>query len=129
MIIVNKKKYENLTIDVYYGDYNVTKEGKKRTGLSPFISFKTDNIKIGIETIYDKEWLKELNESNKKDISKFVSDIVYEDEEGWVSLITGDYKCFIEKIDDKEFTLDFSCNAIEGNINFDILINEKIKLL
>ena len=44
---------------------------------------------------------KELKINDKKDISKYISDITYEDKKGWISLITGNYNCFITKTKNK----------------------------
>ena len=89
MIVINDKNFNNTLKRVSFGEYNVTENGKKRNGSALFISFKIDNIVLRLETVYDKKWLEELKINDKKDISKYISDITYEDEKGWISLITG----------------------------------------
>ena len=79
MIIINNKSFNNALKKVSFGEYNVTQNGKKRNGKAPFISFKFNNILLGLETIYDIKWLEELKINDKKDISKYISDITYED--------------------------------------------------
>ena len=101
---------------------------KKEMEVHLFISFKFDNIFLGLETIYDKKWLKELKINDKKDISKYISDITYEDEKGWISLITGISKCFISKVENNKFVLEFSCEAEECGEYYKILLNEEIDI-
>ena len=128
MITINNKNYDSASKKVSFGEYSVTRDGKKRNGRAPFISFKFDNIFLGLETTYDKKWLEELKPNDKKDISKYISDIAYEDEEGWISLITGNYKCFISKVEDNIFALEFSCEAEECGEYYKILLNEEVDI-
>lgn len=127
MITINNTKYTVQKIKVTFGNYNVSNKDKKRNGQSPFIQFYTnDNIFIGIETTYDKEWLKQLKVNDIKNITEYISDIVYEDEKGWISLITGKYTCYLEKINHTNFRLELSCIAEECDEHFDIFIKENI---
>ena len=127
MITINNTKYTTHDIKVTFGNYNVSSKDKKRNGQSPFIQFHTnDNIFIGIETTYDKAWLQELKTNDKKDITEYISDIAYEDENGWISLITGKYTCYLEKINHTNFRLELTCMAEECDEHFDISIKEDI---
>ena len=128
MIIINGKDFDNALKKVSFGEYNVTQDGKKRNGSAPFISFKFDNVILGLETIYDKKWFEELKINDKKDISKYISDITYEDEKGWVSLITGNYNCFVTKTKNNMFSLEFSCEAEEIGEHYKILLNEEVDI-
>ncbi len=128
MIIINGKKFNNPLKKVSFGEYNVTQDGKKRHGCAPSISFKFDNIILGLETIYDKKFLEKLEINDKKDISKYISDITYEDEKGWISLITGISKCFINKVEKNIFVLEFSCEAEECGEYYKILLSEEIEI-
>lgn len=128
MIIINDKKYDNVLKKVSFGEYSVTQDGKKRNGMAPFISFRCDNILLGIETNYDKKWLEELKINDKQDISKYVIDIPYEDEKGWVSLILGKDKCFITKVKNNVFTIDLKCETYEGSEHYSIIINEDVEI-
>ena len=128
MIIVNGKNFDNALKKVSFGKYNVTQDGKKRNGSAPFISFKFDNGILGLETIYDKKWFEELKINDKKDISKYISDITYEDEKGWVSLITGNYNCFVTKTNNNMFSLELSCEAEEFGEHYKILLNEEVEI-
>lgn len=128
MIIINGKNFDNALKKVSFGEYNVTQDGKKRNGSAPFISFKFDNVILGLETIYDKKWFEELKINDKKDISKYISDITYEDEKGWFSLITGNYNCFVTKTKNNMFSLEFSCEAEEIGEHYKILLNEEVDI-
>lgn len=128
MIIINGKNFDNALKKVSFGEYNVTQDGKKRNGSAPFISFKFDNVILELETIYDKKWFEELKINDKKDISKYISDITYEDEKGWVSLITGNYNCFVTKTKNNMFSLEFTCEAEEIGEHYKILLNEEVDI-
>ncbi|MBR1936993.1 MAG: hypothetical protein IJ842_04785 [Bacilli bacterium] len=128
MIIINDKKYDNVLKKVSFGEYSVMQDGKKRNGMAPFISFNCDNILLGIETNYDKKWLEELKINDKQDISKYVTDIPYEDEKGWVSLILGKDKCFITKVKNNVFTIELKCEADECSEHYSIIINEDVEI-
>lgn len=127
MIKINCNEYNNNKIKVTYGNYSITKDGKKRKGKSPFISFQCNNIYIGIETIYDKTWLDEIKINTKKDITKYISDITCEDEKGWLSLIIySNYNCILNKIGDKLFNIELICSYDDTEEKIEILINENI---
>lgn len=128
MININKKNYENPLIKASFGEYNVNQNGKKRNGKAAFISYKLGNIYLGLETVYDKNWLKELKINDKKDISNYISDITYEDEKGWISLITGTYKCFVNRIENNIFVFEFNCEFEECGEYYNILVDEKVKM-
>ena len=128
MIKINNKDYENVLKKVSFGEYSVTQDGKKRNGNAPFISFNFDNAFLGLETIYDKKWLEELKINDKKDISKYISDITYENENGWISLITGNYNCIVTKTKNNIFFLEFSCEAEELDEHYKILLNEEVEI-
>lgn len=126
MIKLNNTLYSKLSYKVSFGDYQVKQNGKKRTGKSPRITFMWDNFNLMLELIYDKKWIRELKINNKKDISKYVTDIIYDDGKGWISLIYGTYQCFLKRIDNELYLLDFYCNIIEYEEEFNIVLKEKI---
>ena len=128
MIIINNKNYDNFIKKISFGEYSVTLDGKKRSGSAFCISFKIDNILLGIETTKDKKWFEELKINDKKDISKYISDISYEDEKGWISLITGNYNCLINRIKNNIFVLEFTCDTEECGEYYNILLNEEVEI-
>lgn len=128
MIIINNQSYKNNKGNITFGNYNVTRNRKTKKGVSPFISFKCKNTYIGIETTYDKEQLINMQINNKADITKYISDITYEDEKGWISLICNKYNCYLKKIGNHHFIIELDCKAEEGNEIFKISINENITI-
>ena len=126
MIKCNTKVYHKVLYKVSFREYLVHQNGEKRRGKAPYITFKLDNFELGLEFVYDKEWLKELKINDKREITSYLTDITYNDSKGWISLIYGKYKCYLKRINHHEYILDFWCNAIEGMDKFNILLNEKI---
>ena len=127
MIIINDKNYDNVLKKVSFGEYSVTQDSNVRIGSAPIITFKIDNILIRLETTYDKKYLEELNTNDKKDISKYISDITYEDENGWISLITGNYNCFITKYRNNKFVFELKCEAEECGEYYNIFLKEEVE--
>ena len=128
MIRYNDKVYNKSLYQISFGEYKVKQNGKERTGKSPRITFMLDDFNLMLEFIYDKEWIRELKINDKKDISKYVTDITYNDSKGWISLIYGKYQCFLERIDNSNYLLDFYCNTIDEE-EFSIVLNEKINFI
>lgn len=128
MIIINGKNFDNALKKVSFGEYNVTQDGKKRNGSAPFISFKLDSIILGLETIYDKKWLEDLKINDKKDISKYITDITYEDKEGWLSIVIGNYDCFITRVRNNIFVFELKCESEECGEYYNILLNEEVEI-
>ena len=129
MIKINNNKYNNNKIKITYGNYSITKDGERKNGKSPFICFKCNNIYIGIETIYDKILLDEMALNTKKDITEYITDITYEDEKGWISLISySNHKCILNKISDKLFKIELICNYEDTEEKIEIIINEIINI-
>lgn len=127
MITINDKNYDNVLKKVSFGEYSVTQDSNVRIGSAPIITFKIDNILIRLETTYDKKYLEELKINDKKDISKYISDITYEDENGWVSLITGNYNCFITKYRNNKFVFELKCEAEECGEYYNIFLKEEVE--
>ena len=127
MITINDKNYDNVLKKVSFGEYSVTQDSNVRIGSAPIITFKIDNILIRLETTYDKKYLEELNTNDKKDINKYISDITYEDENGWVSLITGNYNCFITKYRNNKFVFELKCEAEECGEYYNIFLKEEVE--
>ena len=128
MIVINNKNYKNIVQNITYGKYNVSQNGKKREGFAPFVSFKCDDIYVGLEMTYDIKWIEELKVNTIVDITKFISDITFEDENGWMSLILGEYTCLLSKIGNDEIGIDLKCKGEECDTYLDISIKEKIGL-
>ena len=126
MIKINRTKYNINDIKVTYGNYSVTQAGQERNGISPIIHFKGDDFFLWVETIYDKDWLSEMNLDTITDISKYISDIAYEDEKGWLSLSYGNYSCTLNKLENKLFNIELICKCEEAEEIYEIYISENI---
>ena len=126
MVIINEKKYENTNYKISYGEYNVNQNGKKRKGISPFLRFKCNNINIGIEMTYDIKCIEETKINTTIDITKYISDILFENEKYWLSLIIGEFSCWLSKIEDDKFVIELKYKGEECDMYFYIYINETI---
>ena len=125
MIQINSTQYDNCQIQVTWSNFAVFKNDQKCSGKAPFIAFHlANNISIGLELTFSEAMFLNTPINVKTNIQKHISDITFEDDEGWTSLILGKYDCNITRIDEKTFCLDFYIE--ESKIN--ILINENIAL-
>ena len=110
-----------------YGRYSVYQDGKRREGESPIVLFRFDDILIRIETTYDKTWIENLKINEEQDITKYLSDISYEDKNGWCSIKTGFYSCTLTRLEDNLYNVELKCKCVECGEEFDIFICENIK--
>jgi len=121
MIIINNQEYNNYEIKIDWSNFSVYSNGKRRIGIAPFITFNIENnIFIGLEFTFSKEMFKDLELNKKINVEQYISDIVYEDEEGWISIINQEYNCNITRKDEINFKIEF---CIEN-----IIINTIIEL-
>ncbi len=125
MININDKQYNDYDIKVSWISYEVTRKGKKEQGLSPFIKFKVNNSYIGLETIIDSEILRKMEFNKEINIKDYLSDITYEDKDGWISLIIDEYDLVIKRIDKELYNINFYVN----NDEIKIVINTDIKII
>lgn len=123
MLKINNTVYDNYEIEVLWGKYT----WKKETGLAPFIKFENDKFCIGLELRYSDVMFKETKLNIKKDITKYITDITYEDKKGWISLIISEYTCSITRIDNYNFKIEMNINSKDDNII--IKTNETIKII
>lgn len=128
MIRINNKEYVHYNTKVSWGNFETVIFDKKEIGISPFITFNIeDNIAIGIETRISKEKLKSINIGEVVNLDKYITDIVYEDKKGWVSIIDGKRSCSLSKIIDDIFLIEFSVD-FEEQEEFNIIINSEVEL-
>ena len=122
MIQINTKKYHNYSTKVTWEKFEVIHDGQKLKGLAPFISFNIeDAIFIGLELILSQEIIESMKLNNQTNIKSYLTDILYEDSRGWISLITDEYDCTIVRLDERKFKIHFIVtSAIE---NIDIMID------
>lgn len=128
MIKINGNEYKRNYIKVTYGNYYVIQDGKKREGVSPIIYFKCDKFDVRVETVYNQKWLNEIQFNTIVDITKYISDISYEDEKGSKSLIYANYSCKLNKLENKSFNIELICNYEEREEKLQIYICENINI-
>ena len=129
MIKINKDEYFNYDIKITWGNFNAQVAGKKIEGLAPFIQYNIENkIYIGIEFVFSKEMFESVELNKMININNYISDIIYEDKNGWISLIISKYNCNITRINQDTFKLELSLESNEFDIN-SIEIKTDIKLL
>lgn len=128
MLKINDKVYNNIIIKVTYGNYSVTQMGNKREGISPIICFIGDDFYVRLETTYDQKWFNKTNFNNIIDITRYISDISFEDKNGWMSLIGKKISCKLKKIEDKLFNIEFICDYEDFSEELHININEDFKI-
>lgn len=127
MIKINSREYNSYTTKIIWGDFEVVSQGKKRTGKAPFVKFNIENcIFTGIELTFSQEMFETLKLETHSNISQYVSDITYEDENGWISIIDGDYNCMITKTSTNKFKINLSANARFDELK--LLVNTDIEL-
>lgn len=126
MIKINDKEYSNYNIKITWENFLVSSYNKKRTGIAPFITFNIENrIFIGLEFTFSKEMFENTKLNTRTNITEYLSDILYEDEKGWISIITGKYDCSITRTSENIFKIEFFVEA--GDLN--IIIDTDIELL
>lgn len=129
MIKINNKEYYNYEIKITWGNFDVCSNEKKVLGLAPFIQFNIENnIFIGLEFVFSKEMFENTKLNMVTNIDKYISDITYEDENGWISLILEKYNCNITRMNENIFKIEFCVESKEIE-EFNIIINTNIKIL
>ncbi len=69
MIIIDNKEYNKYIIKVSWENFSVSYQGKRRTGIAPFISFDIeDKIFIGLELTFSNNMFKETKKNIKINI-------------------------------------------------------------
>lgn len=129
LITVNDKKYDKWEMRIIWGDFIIHSQGRVRTGIAPFIEFKLDDNYLGVEFTFSKDMFNNLKIGEKTNIKKYISDITYEDENGWITINDGDYDCDIKRIDETNFHIDFHVLGNFEDDEYDITIDDDIKIL
>ncbi len=122
MIKINDIQYSNYQIEVLWKNFNVThKNGEKMSGKAPYITFSLkENLLVGLEFIFSEEMFLNTKINVKTNIKEYISDIIFENEEGCTSLINENYDCNITRINEKNFHFNF---YVESKINIFINVN------
>ena len=86
MLKINDIEYKNIEKFINFDPFEATVDGNKRKGTALYLTLKTNDFKLSIETVYDLEWIKDLKINDKKDVSKCIIGLPYEDKNGWMYL-------------------------------------------
>ncbi len=128
MIKLNDKEYNNYKVDVRWGTFVACSQGQKRTGLSPFLTFCLNGeIFIGLELSFSYEMFENLENGVETNIDRYVTDITFEDESGWLSIYNGKHRCTVTKIAENEFKLCLEIRAKDLDEEFNITIEHIVK--
>lgn len=129
MIKINDKEYYDYKTRITWGNFEVYTDGNKRTGESPFITFAVENnIFIGLEITFSKDMFMNTVLNKKVSLKKYISDITYEDEKGWRSIISGEYNCDITRTSVNNFKIELNIENDEFDV-INIIIDTNIELL
>lgn len=129
MIKINDKEFKEFEEKILWGTFSAVTNGQKRNGIAPRIMFCINNTLIGLELTFSKEMFENIELKTKTNIKRYISDVTYEDEKGWISIVDGQYNCDITRINDKDFQLEFHIIAHELDDIFDIFIEDIIEIL
>ncbi len=129
MIKINNIEYNKFETKISWGNFSVSSYGHRRTGIAPFITFYVNNTFIGLEFTFSKEMFENTAFGIKTDIKKYISDVTFEDENGWISINDGQYDCNIIRINEKKFHIIFHIIAHDLDDEYDIFIDDEIKIL
>lgn len=121
MLKVNNIEY-NTKLYVDFDPFEGKINGKKTKCDVLSITCLTENFKLYIYTSYSIRWIKELKINDIKDISKYINDVRYEDENEWMSL-PNECSCLICKINDKTINVILKANLKEYNKELDIKLD------
>ena len=127
MIKINSIEYSTNN-KITYGHFSTTMDNIKQEGTSPNVYINCSKSSIMIESIYDISIINTMEYGAKMDITKYISDIIYTDEKGWISLISGKISCELERIDAKTFRIFLSCYEEELDEKFDIYVDEVLNI-
>lgn len=128
MIKLNDKEYKNCEVDVRWGTFVTCSQGQKRKGLSPFLTFCVNGeIFIGLELSFSKEMFENLENGVETSIDRYVTDITFEDESGWLSIYNGKHRCTVKRIAENEFKLCLEIRAKDLDDEFNITIEHMVK--
>lgn len=129
MIRINNKKYYNYDIEITWGNFKTIVCGQETCGIAPIIRFNLENnVFIEIESVFLKEKVENSYLNEKINIERYITDVIYKDDKGWVSIITGKYSCSIIRVDEKRFKLEFFIESKEIE-PINIIINTNVELL
>lgn len=129
MIKINNLNYDEYETEISWDKFVVGTYGKIRTGIAPFITYNTKDASIGLELTFSKEMFENAKNGEKIDIKRYISDITFEDEKGWISIYDGEFECSVTRIDKKRFNINLHTNAYDLDEKFNIFIDDDVDIL
>ncbi len=119
MLIINNKNIDVLERYVNFDLFEGTIDGEKRKCNVLYITSVTNDFRLSIETMYDINWIKELKINDKKDISKYIMGLPYEDDKGWMYL-ESECNCTLNRINNNTYEIELKGTFEECNEKFNI---------
>lgn len=119
MLIINNKNIDVLERYVNFDLFEGTIDGKKRKCNVLYITCVTNDFRLSIETMYDINWIEELKINDKKDISKYIMGLPYEDDKGWMYL-ESECNCTLTRINNNTYEIELNGTFEECNEKFNI---------
>ena len=123
MIKINDEAYELQEFDIKWGKFTRMINSVKKTGIAPRVFFyvgSEEEKEIIIELTYTQEEFQNMETGVELDMQKEIVDIIYNDEEGWISLGNTNFSCSLTKVEDKKFHIKFKCGDSFENIIIEI---------
>lgn len=124
MIKVNDKAYELGEFDIKWGKFWSKTNGVEKTGIAPRVFFYVgegdDEKEIIIELTFTDKEFKELEIGKEINLKKEITDIIYNDKGGWLSISDSDYTCSLTKLEEDKFHVKFECHASFDEITIEI---------
>ena len=119
MLMINNKKIDIIKKYIDFDSFEGVVDGNKRKCDVLYITLITNEFKLSIETDYDIEWIKCLKINDKKDISKYIVGLPYDDKNGWMYL-TDKCNCTICRINNNQYEINLDGHFEECNDQLDI---------
>ena len=119
MLIINDKNIDVLEKHIDFDLFEGTIDGEKRKCNVLYITCVTNDFRLSIETMYDINWIKELKINDKKDISKYIMGLPYEDDKGWMYL-ESECNCTLNRINNNTYEIELKGTFEECNEKFNI---------
>lgn len=127
MLIINNKNIDVLGRYVDFDLFEGTIDGKKRKCNVLYIICVTNDFRLSIETIYDINWIKELKINDKKDISKYIMGLPYEDDKGWMYL-ESECNCTLNRINNSTYEIELNGTFEECSEKFNIKYKDTFEI-
>lgn len=127
MLIINNKNIDVLERYVNFDLFEGTIDGKKRKCNVLYITCVTNDFRLSIETMYDINWIKELKINDKKDISKYIMGLPYEDDKGWMYL-ESECNCTLNRINNNTYEIELNGTFEECSEKFNIKYKDTFEI-